>query len=294
MSMSILEAYGNAKLLAVTESNNLQLWNEITSNGIAWEKYGSTMGNAFRGGEAAVLAVEYEGGIYPLFDEWTSSSGGFSLPYFKLHGGQGERALEAEVSDGYIYLLQEFPPGAGKPTQVVEKFKIEKVRLKGIDDTLTAGTQSIGWESSSSLLEDYGQGDVWAKFKSDYGFFEKFGGNAVDQGAGRGLDFDVISKPRRFKAKFVDVITNFDPSADALGVDVASFDLDASATFASGANKISIKKELARKDVDFIYDSKNGGLYFNENGAKKGFGDGGIIAILKGAPGLVVDNLEFI
>ena len=35
------------------------------------------------------------------------------------------------------------------------------------------------------------------------------------------------------------------------------------------------------------------GLYFNENG-KKGFGDGGIIAILKGAPDLTGSNLEFI
>ena len=35
-------------------------------------------------------------------------------------------------------------------------------------------------------------------------------------------------------------------------------------------------------------------LYFNENGSDKGFGDGGIIAILKGAPELTSDNLEFI
>ena len=44
----------------------------------------------------------------------------------------------------------------------------------------------------------------------------------------------------------------------------------------------------------FLYDQKKGGLYFNENGAGKGFGDGGIIAILKGAPDLNSDNLEFV
>ena len=37
-----------------------------------------------------------------------------------------------------------------------------------------------------------------------------------------------------------------------------------------------------------------GGLYFNESSADKGFGDGGIIAILKGAPELTSGNLEFI
>jgi len=39
---------------------------------------------------------------------------------------------------------------------------------------------------------------------------------------------------------------------------------------------------------------KKGGLYFNENGSDKGFGNGGIIAILKGAPDLTSSNLEFV
>ena len=47
-------------------------------------------------------------------------------------------------------------------------------------------------------------------------------------------------------------------------------------------------------DFDFLYDQKKGGLYFNENRSDKGFGDGGIIAILKGATDLTSDNLEFI
>ena len=72
------------------------------------------------------------------------------------------------------------------------------------------------------------------------------------------------------------------------------FDIDSSVTFASGKNKKTVKKKLAKLDIDFLYGQKKGGLYFNENGADKGFGDGGIIAILKGAPDLTSDNLEFI
>ena len=53
-------------------------------------------------------------------------------------------------------------------------------------------------------------------------------------------------------------------------------------------------KNLAKQDVDFLYDQKNGGLYYNENSVENGFGDGGIIAILKGAPDLTASNLEFI
>ena len=48
---------------------------------------------------------------------------------------------------------------------------------------------------------------------------------------------------------------------------------------------------MPKQDFDFLYDQKKGGLYFNENGSDKGFGDGGIIAILKGAPAIDSDNL---
>ena len=103
-----------------------------------------------------------------------------------------------------------------------------------------------------------------------------------------------LSKPNKFKRYFVNKVTNFNPSTDTLEIDIDSFRIDSSATFASGKNKKKVKKKLAKKDFDFLYDEKKGGLYFNENGSDKGFGEGGIIAILKGAPELTSDNLEFI
>ena len=54
-----------------------------------------------------------------------------------------------------------------------------------------------------------------------------------------------------------------------------------------------MKKKLAKLDIDFLYDEKKGGLYFNENGADKGLGEGGIITILRGSPDLTSGNLEF-
>ena len=103
-----------------------------------------------------------------------------------------------------------------------------------------------------------------------------------------------ITKPQSFNRKSADKITNFNPSTDNLEIDTDSFGIDSSATFASGKNKKAVKKKLAKQDFDFLYDEKKGGLYFNENGADKGFGDGGIITILKGAPELTSGNLEFI
>ena len=103
-----------------------------------------------------------------------------------------------------------------------------------------------------------------------------------------------ISKPAKFNKRSTDKLTNFNPSTDTLEIDTDGFGIDRSATFTAGKNKKAVKKKLAKQDIDFLYDQKKGGLYFNENGADKGFGDGGIIAILKGAPELNASNLEFI
>ena len=99
--------------------------------------------------------------------------------------------------------------------------------------------------------------------------------------------------PSRFNKKSADKITNFNPLADTLESDTDSFGIDSYATFNVGKNKKVVKK-LTKQDFDFLYDQKKGGLYFNENDSDKGFVDGWIIAILKGAPDLTSGNLDFI
>ena len=103
-----------------------------------------------------------------------------------------------------------------------------------------------------------------------------------------------LTQPSKFNKRSADEITNFNPSTDTLEIDTDSFGIDSSATFAAGKNKKIVKKKLAKQDFDFLYDEKKGGLYFNENSSDKGFGEGGIIAILKGAPDMTSSNLEFI
>ena len=80
-----------------------------------------------------------------------------------------------------------------------------------------------------------------------------------------------LTHPLKFNKRSADKITNFDPSTDALEIDTDSFGVDGSATFAAGKNKKEVKKNLAKQDYDFLYDEKKDGLYFNENGADKGF-----------------------
>jgi hypothetical protein len=146
--------------------------------------------------------------------------------------------------------------------------------------------------------------ELWPKAVEDFpDFFDKTKGLKKNislddpiQGTGSNpiTEQDLLIKaPSKFNKKSADKITNFNPSTDTLEIETASFGIDSSATFAAGKNKREVKK-LAKQDFDFLYDEKKGGLYFNENGADKGFGDGGIIAILKGAPDLTSSNLEFI
>ena len=103
-----------------------------------------------------------------------------------------------------------------------------------------------------------------------------------------------IKLPKKFNRKFIDKITNFVHSIDTLEIDTDSFGIDREPTFTAGKNKSVVNKQLAKLDIDFLYDQRKGGLYFNENGADKGFGDGGIIAILKGTSDLTASNLEFL
>ena len=82
---------------------------------------------------------------------------------------------------------------------------------------------------------------------------------------------NIIEKPSKFNKKSADKNINFNPSIDTLEIDTDSFGIDSSATFASCKNKKAVKKKLAKQDFDFLYDDKKGRLYFNENGANKGW-----------------------
>ena len=96
-----------------------------------------------------------------------------------------------------------------------------------------------------------------------------------------------------FKKNSADKITNFNPSRHALIIDCPSFGIDSSATVTFAEDRLSFRQSI-QKDNQFVYYKKNGGLYFNENKSLNGFGDGGIIAILKGAPDLTSENIDFL
>ena len=120
--------------------------------------------------------------------------------------------------------------------------------------------------------------------------FEEFGGNSFKVKHKKKGKKYTLTPSKKYDKKTADIITNFKQSVDKLRLDAGEF--GASQSFKVAKNRKALMR-LARKDFDFLYDQKKGGLYYNENGSKKGFGDGGIIAILKGGPNLDSDNIIF-
>ena len=283
--MKIIESKGNATLLAITEKNNKKLWNKLTKNGEIWEKYEDTIANNV----AEVIAVKYGKKVIPLIGNPPGTNGDHT-PQFRVSSAWANTALEAEVKKGKIYLLQEatVPHNEyGSTWFTVKAFRLKARNYKYKDGYIKGGGR-IG-EVQSALKA--GQNPLSEEFTNKFDFFEEFGGNSYKKKR-KGKKY-TITAPRKYNKKFADKITGFKASRDKLRIDTDSFEINKSSSFKTSKNRKAVKK-LAKKDIDFLYDRKKGGLYFNENGAKKGFGDGGLIAILKGGPDLSSKNVSFI
>jgi len=118
-----------------------------------------------------------------------------------------------------------------------------------------------------------------------------FKGKDVLKG-GDGADGFLFDKPIGFGKKQMDKILDFDSEElDKILVDRKAFGLGRKIKFRAVNRKSQLKK-ASRTKVDFIYENKTGLLFFNENGKKSGFGDGGLFAQLKGKPELFADDFR--
>ena len=100
----------------------------------------------------------------------------------------------------------------------------------------------------------------------------------------------------KFKKKNIDKIINFNSQeGDRILLNPAKYTtLDNEIEFKKAKSRKHLKR-LAKQDVDVIYFEKLGQLYFNGNGDSNGFGnkkEGGLLAILKGRPALLADDIQ--
>ena len=141
-------------------------------------------------------------------------------------------------------------------------------------------TTPMGWQSSTNAKGKY------------FTFFQEVDMEALDEIWGE--DPGYIERPAKFKKKFVKKINGkkMDDEMKVFNVNKASFSLDKDPIihFASGKKEVKVH---SKHDNDFIYDVKKDRLYFNENGAEKGLGEGGIVAIIKDIDGINESNFEF-
>lgn len=96
----------------------------------------------------------------------------------------------------------------------------------------------------------------------------------------------VFNKPDEFGKNNADLITNFDArKGDKIGISSTAFNNLSRIKLKTVSGKKEVRQQARSKNT-FVYDEKRGLLYFNDNGKKGGWGDGGLFAELIDAPSI--------
>ena len=110
---------------------------------------------------------------------------------------------------------------------------------------------------------------------------------------GDGADGFLFST-NEFGNKKADLIKDFDPDeGDSIVIKQDIFNISSNIKVKRVRGKSKAIK-AAKSKSDFIYDNKNGLLYFNEDGKDKGWGNGGLLAKLQGKPDLIADDFTIV
>ena len=121
------------------------------------------------------------------------------------------------------------------------------------------------------------------------------GGGAKDDLVGNGgQDVFLFNTPGQFGLELADLIRDFKREpGEKIGLARDAFPGVSAVRFLAvkGAKRL---KRASKTSNNFIYERTSGSLYFNSNGTKAGFGDGGVFAILQGAPQLVRPDLQLL
>ena len=90
-----------------------------------------------------------------------------------------------------------------------------------------------------------------------------------------------LSALRKYKkraAKRRNSFKAFDSSKDRLVIDISRFGGASSSNIYFARSKKAFRRAKKSGRL-FVYDKRNGLLFYNKNGAKNGFGEGGVVAL---------------
>lgn len=125
---------------------------------------------------------------------------------------------------------------------------------------------------------------------------------------GSGSDVFIYHGKKQYKNGKADTIIDFSTNEDSIAFSRRSLGFNAKQWEKAqiAGNELEFKSADTRKDlmkmknqeISFIYFQENsadfGKLFYNQNGSKKGYGDGGLIVKLQGAPDLLEGNISII
>jgi hypothetical protein len=120
------------------------------------------------------------------------------------------------------------------------------------------------------------------------------GGVGRDRLSGKAGADAFLFEVAEFGKRKADTITDFNRrQGDQIAISAEAF---------AGLNQLKLTnvagkgalKDGATSGNPFIYDASNGRLYYDANGSKPGLGDGGLFAILQGAPALRAGDLALV
>ncbi len=147
--------------------------------------------------------------------------------------------------------------------------------------------ENIGSRAGLCVLEEAEGGSAADVLIGNQVANRLIGGPGADRlTGGLGGDEFVIDMMGLYGRKHADRITDFNPDeGDKLLLRSPKSGLSDGVQLSKAASK-EARRALTLGDSELIYNQRNGFLYFNQNGEEAGHGEGGLFAVLRGAPDL--------
>ena len=207
-----------------------------------------------------------------------------------LFGDNGNDRLDGQDGNDYLYGGNDDDRAYGGNGRDIIYGEGGNDWLRGVHshDTLYGG------EGSDTLFGDNGRDVIDGQDGDDY----LYGGNDNDTlSGGNGNDTFVFNTDAAFDSNDlgIDVIVDFGDGTDLINLDLTTFTAlssQAGTGFSNGGELavVSQDERVATNDAYILYSSSTGNLFYNENGAEAGLGNGGHFATLENAAQLEANN----